>query len=141
MNILSSTWLIYVFSIEGSYLQNIERPASGASDTQQYWITPTEAWDVRTFAIDKDLRILNLAYRGHIDDPAVYFDSVARKAYGDVITAHYKVDVPAGASVENIRDHISQLGMHPNVEWTALQFPLWLPEDVRYFSHTDGQKS
>ena len=63
MNTPAGTWLIYVFSIEGSYLQDLERPATGASDTQQYWITDAEAWDVRTFAIDKDLRIQTLDYR------------------------------------------------------------------------------
>jgi hypothetical protein len=135
MTVPPGTWLIYVFSFEGSYIENIERPATVASDTQQYWITATEAWDVRTFAIDKDLRILNLAYRGHTDDPVAYFGSVAQQTYGDVITAHYRVDVPAKASVDSIREQISQLGLHPNVEWTALEFPLWLPEDSKYFSH------
>jgi hypothetical protein len=135
MNIPTGTWLIYVFSFEGSYLHDLERPASGASDTQQYWITDAEAWDVRTFAIDKDLRIQTLDYRGRVDEPVAYFDSVAQRTYGDVITARYRVDVPAGASVANIRDEISQLGLHPNVEWTALDFPLWLPEEAKYFSH------
>ena len=140
MNISPGTWLIYVFSFEGSYLQDVERPATGARDTQQYWITATEAWDVRTFAIDKDLRVLNLAYQGHVDDPVAYFDSVAQRTYGDVIIANYKVDVPASASIESVRDQITQLGLFPNVEWTALEFPLWLPEDAKYFSHEDASK-
>ena len=138
MNIPAGTWLIYAFSIEGSYLQNAERSAGTTCDTQQYWITDAEAWDVRTFAIDKDLRIQTLDYRGRVDDPVVYFDSVAQRTYGDIIAAHYRVDVPAGASIATIRDQISQLGLHPNVEWTALDFPLWLPEDTKYFSHEDG---
>ena len=138
MNIPAGTWLIYVFSIEGSYLQDTARPATAASDTQQYWITDAEAWDVRTFAIDKDLRIQTLDYRGHVDDPIAYFDSVAQRTYGDIIAAHHRVDVIAGASVAAIRGQISKLGLHPNVEWTALDFPLWLPEDTKYFSHDYG---
>lgn len=50
MNIPAGTWLIYTFSIEGSYLQNTERPAGTTCDTQQYWIMDAEAWDVRMFA-------------------------------------------------------------------------------------------
>jgi hypothetical protein len=136
--ISGGTWLIYVFSIEGSYIQDTERPATTTSDTQQYWITDAEAWDVRTFAIDKDLRIQTLDYRGRVEDPVAYFASVAQSTYGDIISAHYHIEVPAGASVEAIRDEISQLGLLPNVEWTALDFPLWLPEDTKYFSHDDS---
>jgi hypothetical protein len=135
MSIPAGTWLIYIFSFEGSYLHDVERPATAASDTQQYWITVTEAWDVRTFAIDKDLRIQTLDYRGHVDDPVAYFDSVARKTYGDVISARHRIDVPEGASIASVRDQILQLGLRPNVEWTALDFPLWLPEDAKYRSH------
>lgn len=140
MNIPTGTWLIYIFSFEGSYLQDLERPAIDACDTQQYWITDAEAWDVRTFAIDKDLRIQTLDYTGRVDDPVAYFDSVARKTYGDVIAAHYRIDVPAGSSIASLRDQILQLGLHLNVEWTALGFPLWLPEDAKYFSH-DGDSN
>lgn len=138
MNIPTGTWLIYVFSFESSCLKDLERPATGASDTQQYWITGAEAWDVRTFAIDKDLRIQTLDYRGHVDDPVAYFDSVVQKVYGDVIASHYRIDVPAGASIASIRDQVSQLGLPPNVEWTVLEFPLWLPENAEYFSHDDA---
>lgn len=136
MNTPVGTWLINVFSFEGSYLQNLERPATGASDTQQYWITDTEAWDVRTFAIDKDLRVQNLDYRGHVDEPITYFDSVAQRVYGDVIVSQYRIEVPFGASVSSIQDQIFQLGLHPNIKWTALGFPLWLPEDAVYFSQS-----
>jgi hypothetical protein len=138
MNIPAGTWLIYVFSFEGSYLQDIERPATAVSDTQQYWITDAEAWDVRTFAIDKDLRVQTLDYRGHVDDPIAYFGSVAQKIYGDVITSSHRIAVPAGASIASVRDQVSRLGLHPNVEWKALDFPLWLPEDSTYFSHDDA---
>lgn len=83
--------------------------------------------------IDKDVRIQALAYRGRVDDPVTYFDSVARRTYGDIIATHYRIDVLAGASLAIIRAQISRLGLHPNVEWTALDFPLWLPDDSTYF--------
>ena len=137
MNIPVGTWLIYRFSIEGSYLQNIARPATVVCDTQQYWITDAEAWDVRTFAIDKDLRIRHLDYRGHVDDPIAYFHAVAERTYGDVIVVHHRIEVSAGVSMDSLRDQISEAGLHPNVEWTALDFPLWLPENAEYSSKSD----
>src|SRR5262245_41510781 len=79
------TWLIYVLTIEGSYLQDIERPAIGCSDTYQCWITPHEVFDVRTFAIDKDVRILKVDCGGRVDDPIRYFQEVALETYGDII--------------------------------------------------------
>src|SRR4029077_17520249 len=100
------TWLIYVLTVEGSYAQDVERPATGSPDTFQYWITPNEAYDVRTFAIDKDVRVLRLDYPGHVADPIRYFQEVALEIYGDIIADSYRIDAPAGLSTEHLREKV-----------------------------------
>jgi hypothetical protein len=133
----SGTWLLYVLTIEGSYRQNIERPAKAAPDTMQYWITDDVAWDVRTFAIDKDIRAQRLDYKGHVADPITFFDGVAKKAYRDIIQSMYRLDIAAGKSSAQLRERVAGVGLNPNVEWTVFDFPLWLPEDAEYYSRGD----
>lgn len=128
------TWLLYTFAIEGSYSQNIERPATRIPDTFQYWITPCCAYDVRTFAIDRDVRVLMLWHDGHVDDPVSYFQGVAQETYGDIIQAQYRIEATEGEAAESLREKVRALGLHPNVEITKIGFPLWLPEDAKYFT-------
>jgi hypothetical protein len=127
-------WLLYTFTIEGSYAQDIERPATRVPDTFQYWITPSCAFDVRTFAIDQDIRVLRLEHEGHVDDPVAYFQEVAQETYGDIIQAHYRIEATGDESVESLRKKVCALGLHPHVEMTELGFPLWLPEDAKYYT-------
>ena len=128
------TWLLYTFTVEGSYVQNFERPVTRVPDTFQYWITPSCAFDVRTFAIDRDIRILRLEHEGHIEDPIAYFADVAQETYSDIIRAHYRIEAADDESVGSLREKVRTLGLYPHVEMTALGFPLWLPEDAKYYT-------
>ncbi len=136
MTIPIGTWLIYRFSVEGSYLQDASRPASESCDTQQYWITPTEAFDVRTFAVDKDLRVLKLDYVGRVSEPEAYFHSVAKRLYGDIIVAHFTIRVSEETPLDDVCSQIARLNLHPRVEWKSDGFPLWMPDEGEY--HTQS---
>ena len=132
--ILPGTWLIFPLSIEGSYLQNLERPAAGPSDTFQYWITPSLGYDIRTFAIDRDIRLLQLDLTGKKDeeDRVTTLQEMARSTYTDLIVREVGIDVVAGDTIESLVQKVSAAGLFPHVEWTALDFPLWLPEHADY---------
>jgi hypothetical protein len=133
----AGTWLIYPLTIEGSYRQDIERPAPDVCDSMQYWITPGEACDVRTFFIDKDLRILGLDLSSFSGDPIAYLDGVARDIYGGMIKSHHRIDLSAGTTDAQLIEKVSALGLFANAHWTELNFPLWLPENVEYASRGD----
>jgi hypothetical protein len=134
MKLKGCTWLLYTFTIEGSYAQNIERPATRVPDTFQYWITPSVAFDVRTFAIDQDVRVLRLKHDGHAHDPVAYFEGLAQEIYGDIIGARYRIQAEEDESVESLREKVRAVGLYPHVEMTVLGFPLWLPEDAKYYA-------
>ena len=127
-------WLIYVLTTEGSYLQNLERPASGAPDTMQYWISGTLAWDIRTFSIDKDLRILELDLSSFDGDPVTKLNDIATKTYGEILAETHHIDVPEGATDGELIRLVQDKGLFPQASWTVLDFPLWLPETTEYAS-------
>ena len=136
--ITEGTWLIFPLTLEGSYLQNIERPASGPSDTFQYWITPKLGYDVRTFAIDKDIRILQLdlsAKKEEEIEPTLL--DMARSTYNGIIAREVRIEVTAADTVETLIQKVIASGLFPHVEWTALDFPLWLPEHENYESRSE----
>jgi hypothetical protein len=127
-------WLIYVLTTEGSYLQNLERPASGAPDTMQYWISGPLAWDIRTFSIDKDLRILELDLSSFEDNPVARLNDIATKTYGEILAETHRIEVPEGATDGDLIRLVQEEGLFPQASWTVLDFPLWLPENTEYAS-------
>jgi len=130
------TWLLYVLTIEGSYIHDTGRPATIAPDTYQVWIAPDAAYDVRTYAIDKDVRVLRVEYPGRVSDPVGYFQEVALETYGDIIGQSYRIEARTGESAERLCQKVREFGLHPNVQNTPLGFPLWLPEDAKYWSQS-----
>ena len=129
------TWLIFPLKIEGSYEQNLERPACGPCDSFQYWITPKVGYDIRTFAIDKTTRVLrlDLSKREGEDMESVLL-GIARRTYEGVIAREVRIQVTAADSTAGLADKLSDARLFPHVEWTALDFPLWLPEHADYRS-------
>lgn len=81
-----SALVLTILSVESSYLQEVERPATKVPDTVQFWFTPNSLWRIRTYAIDHDIHTHTIGTRpGGLRmtiDEAV---SNTSKHYGDVI--------------------------------------------------------
>jgi hypothetical protein len=133
-------WLIYVFSTEGSWAQNLERPAIDAPDTCQYWITADKARDVRTFAIDKDVRLITLDIKGRLTLSAAEetFKKIAQDTYGEIIKESHRFEVRDGTTLPDLERLVASVGLNPKVDWTALNFPMWIPEDAEYYSRSEN---
>lgn len=133
----SGTWLLYQFTVSGSYVRNVEEPATSICDSFQVWIDPANAWDVRTFALDHDVRVLRLEHNGKIPDPAEHFHGVALDTYGDIIAHTLRLEIPAGSTAESLMNCMTQNDWFPHVEVTPLGIPLWLPEHTNYYSRDE----
>src|SRR5207245_4972487 len=51
------TLVLAVLSVQSSYRNNTEKPASDVCDTVQWWITPDNTWRIKTFALDHDIHV------------------------------------------------------------------------------------
>jgi hypothetical protein len=100
----------------------------------QYWISEPETLDIRTFAIDKELRILQLDVSSFEGDCLQYFKDVAQRTYEGIIKNFYEINVPGNATDDWLKSKVKELNLFPNAKWTALDFPLWLPEEREYSS-------
>jgi len=56
-----STLILGILNIESSYLDNLERPAGAVPDTVQFWFAPDSQWRTKTYAIDHDIHIHQVA--------------------------------------------------------------------------------
>src|SRR5216684_2122170 len=60
MDLATPILVLALLTVESSYTQNIERPASKTPDTLQFWIAPDGTWRIKTYAIDEDVHIHRL---------------------------------------------------------------------------------
>src|SRR5262249_6828611 len=54
------TLVFALLTVQGSYTTNTEAPAEGVPDTIQFWLTPTNQWRIRTYAMDHDIHVYTL---------------------------------------------------------------------------------
>jgi hypothetical protein len=87
--------LVALLTTEGSYKNNIERPASTVADTVQFAMSKQSTWRIRTFAIDHDIHTHSIGKlpNGNSYGP-VEAEQNIRKTYGDVIQAIYVLHIP-----------------------------------------------
>ncbi len=55
------TLVVALLNVQSSYAQEVEKPAAEVPDTIQFWFPPDAQWRIRTYAIDHDIHVYNLA--------------------------------------------------------------------------------
>ncbi len=131
---MAATLLIFKLSVQSSYAQNIERPADERNfDTVQWWLTDTETWRVKIFAMDDDIHTYETA--GPIDMQVAIANT--EKHYGDVIATRYALDFTDHRDRDEVELKMSQLGGYSTLELAPSGlFAFWNPEHRKYSSKT-----
>ena len=122
----SGKLLIWVLSVRSSYGDNVEVPAgSEPFDTLQWWIGPTVAWRVRTYALDHDLHAHALVpVPAAIEDLAV---SNTDKTYGDVILRHFRLEIGDVTDSDAVERAFAPTGLTARIEARG-PFAFWPPD-------------
>ena len=123
------TLIIGRLTVQSSYIKNVERPATTGFDTIQILITPERDWRIKTYAIDQDIHVHEIAPSLENAD---YWLQHIQKHYGDVLDATHIIEIP------NIRDDLlvacklGEAGLNPTLEVSELGFAFWNPDDKEY---------
>jgi hypothetical protein len=94
--------IIAVLTIESSYLDEVERPATTVEDTVQFLFSRDSQWRIKTFAIDHDIHVHKL-------DTSETRLSVERakenirKTYGDVTSRILVINFLDPASDDDVQ--------------------------------------
>ena len=84
---MKTVLVIFFLSIQSSYPNNTELPATPASfDTIQFYASGKDSWRIKTHAQDQDVHIWSLGER---EDIVALARANTEKHYGDVLTEGY----------------------------------------------------
>jgi len=135
---MSATLLIFKLSVQSSYAENLEREADEENfDTLQWWLTESETWRVKTFAIDSDIHP-HLIAKVVATDLAV---ENTKKHYGDVIAEQYSIEFDDPFDRNEVERKMSGLGGQAALEIASnKRFAIWNPDGRKYTSKTTPAK-
>src|SRR4051794_16044971 len=134
------TLVIGVLTIESSCAQEVERPAGKVPDTVQFWLGPKIRWKIRTYAIDRDVHVWDLADLGTARDTAVEFavDHIG-KHYGDILKRCVTIELPNRSEPRAIQHALSEHGLTgalQEAERNGNRFAFWTPDGAEYVTQT-----
>jgi hypothetical protein len=126
---METTLLVFVLSIQSSYLKNSELPAvEGRADTVQFLVLPAASWRIKTFAVDEDVHVYSLGPSR--PDEVIVVTASTERTYGDVIAKRYVVTSKTG--IAGLKDELKRLGLDDSIEVSDQGFAFAVPKDSHY---------
>jgi hypothetical protein len=130
---MQGTLLLAILNVRSSYIEGMELPLATADlvpDTLQWWIGPATAWRIRTYAIDHDIHIHEVA--GHPEEIIALAKENNRKHYAQIIEAEYSLTFVNCQDQAEVDKECRRIGIAPRLEISTGRFAFWKPDDVRY---------
>jgi hypothetical protein len=126
---METTLVIFVLSIQSSYLNNSElRATNGKADTVQFLVSPDAAWRIKTFAVDEDVHVYSLG--ASKQDTVAVVSASTERTYGDVVARRYIVSSAIG--IAGLRSELKRFGLGESMEVSELGFAFSVPEGSHY---------
>lgn len=125
---MCSLLIIYLLTVESSYLRNTERPALHSRDTVQYCLSQGNGFRVRTYALDKDVHIYSI---GQVTEKSLedLAEANTQKHYGDVILE--KIKLVSIGGLDGLKLQMTKRGLSQEFEIkTDGSFAFWSPEPL-----------
>jgi hypothetical protein len=130
---MQGTLLLTILKIRSSYIDAIELPLATPNlvpDTLQWWVGPATAWRIRTYAIDHDIHVHEVA--GHRGDIIALAKESNRKHYADIIEAEHLLTFVNCQDQAEVEAECRRIGIAPRLEVSVGRFAFWKPDDARY---------
>ena len=128
---MKSVLVIFLLTIQGSYLANTEEAATASRyDTIQFYSGESGNWRIKTYAIDEDVHIWSLG--GNVGDIVALAKANTEKNYGDVLSKAYVIESDDG--IEGIKRGLIKKGLPSNLELPPSGAVFWAPVGTRYRS-------
>jgi hypothetical protein len=130
---MQGTLLLTILKVRSSYVDAIELPLVAADlvpDTLQWWVGPATAWRIRTYAIDHDIHVHQLA--GHREDFIGLAKENNRKHYADIIGTEHSLTFANCQDQAEVEAECRRVGIATRLEVSVGRFAFWKPDDARY---------
>jgi hypothetical protein len=129
------TLVLAILSIKSSYSREIELPLeveADVPDTLQWWFGDGGCWRIRTYAMDHDVHVYEIA-----ESPQTTLDLAIKnnlKHYGDVIKAQRVIRFANFAERTELEAEFQRLGLIPRIQLDAGGFAFWKPDEAEYLT-------
>lgn len=136
MNDMRGTLLIAILSVRCSYRSNEEQPADAGQphDTIQWWISGEQAFRIKTFALDHDIRVLLTESLG--DDKEAKCLANNHRHYGDLITREEAIEFEDCLDQSEVASKLGALGLSASLAVEEGVFAFWAPDGERYWTQS-----
>lgn len=125
------TLLVYQLTIQSSYVDNVEQEADDEHfDTVQWWITPDQAWRIRTFGVDNDVHLHQVA--GPVDAAVLRENTL--KHYDEDIDDTFDVVLDDLGDAPAIEAAMAPFGGAEalEIDRNGARFAFWNPLKLRF---------
>jgi hypothetical protein len=123
--------LVFLLNVQGSYLQDIEKPATDEADTVQFILLHGQAWRIKTFAIDHDVHVWHLGPMDRKKFEALA-DGNTQRHYGDVLVRKVTVEA-ADDTTAALKSALKASGLAEQLEVPKDDaFAFWVPKANAY---------
>jgi hypothetical protein len=131
--------LLAILSVKSSYSRAIESALEGANDvpdTLQWWFGQGGCWRVRTYALDHDIHVFQVA------NSAQTTVELAKKNnhdhYSDITREQHQIHFLNCANRAETKAEFEKIGLAPRLEIND-QFAFWKPDDADYRTKSKPQ--
>lgn len=129
---MADTLRIFTLTIQSSYLQNKELPATEHFDTLQFYARDNMVWRIKTYAIDHDVQIYPINMKDRTVSEVLEFLATSTKEhYGDVLGKNYTLSLENPQDDQAAKAFFTEQGMHPQLVSTE-HFAYWNPDGGEY---------
>lgn len=131
------TLILAILTVEGSYSQDIERPATSVADTVQFWYAPNSQWRIKTYAIDHDIHVHSIGIADPLQRLTVAFaEANIQKTYGDVVERLTVLSIPDPMDVASVRKVLDSAGLGGGLEIVPDGYAFYNPDRGHYRSQS-----
>ena len=127
------TLVFALLTVQSSYAQEREIPATGVPDTVQFWLTPDSQWRVRTYAIDHDIHVYEVGAES--EEKKFTAESAAehiKKHYGDVTASLLTLTFKDPKDQKEVDRVLAEHGLKGALEVSKSGIAFYNPDRARY---------
>ncbi|MBL8021578.1 MAG: hypothetical protein JNM27_18045 [Leptospirales bacterium] len=137
---MKTTIIIVILSVASSYSRNVEEPAATHYDTLQWWITPTQIFRIKTFALDSDLHVHTIKPDATRDFVKIASEN-NQKHYGDITIRSVQIEIAGDLQAQDWRKILAAHKLSGRFETsTDKKIPFWNPDGRSYNTTTAPQE-
>lgn len=127
---MKTTLIIFILTIQSSYVDEVEEPAEDVPDTLQWWISDSSVWRIKTFAKDHDIHIYQVSSdtTGAVE---LALETV-KDSYDDVIASTHILEFQDFSDKKIVSEVFQREGLKPTIDTTPFGCTFWTPDSIEY---------